>query len=315
MTYPRPSPRSVTVFGGTTVDIIARTKAAPVMGASNPGSVRRLVGGVGFNVAMILSRLGLPTVMATAIGSDPEGEAVVMAARNAGMDADGFHRSKTSPTGTYLVTLDDAGGLILGVADMRITDEITPDLVMPFLGDKSVPAMRVADANLPPATLALIARRSAEQGVPLAALTVSPAKAMKFAPLLDQVTFLFTNRREASALLGRPPETPAPAAELAAALAANRATTVIVTDGAEPLAVAANGTVATFAPPPVAVRAVNGAGDSFAAGTIAALASGKPIAAAVGDGMAAAALTLTYGNVPAAPFAPGALGTPETTAP
>lgn len=315
MTNPRPLPAPVTVFGGTTVDIIARTKAPPVMGASNPGSVRRLVGGVGFNVAMILARLGVPTAMATAIGGDPEGDAVVRAANDAGIATGGFHRSDTAPTGTYLVTLDDAGGLILGVADMRVCDEITPDLVTPFLGDKSQRGMRVADANLPPETLALIAERSAAQGVPLAALTVSPAKAMRFAPLLDRVTVLFTNRREASALLGRAPDIPAPAAELAVALAAGRATTVIVTDGAEPLAVAENGTVDTFAPPPVAVRAVNGAGDSFAAGAIAGLASGKPIADAVADGMAAAALTLTHGNVPAAPFAPGALETPETIAP
>ena len=41
----------VTVFGGIMVDRIGRSAAPPVMGASNPGVVRVLPGGVGLNVA------------------------------------------------------------------------------------------------------------------------------------------------------------------------------------------------------------------------------------------------------------------------
>lgn len=313
MSNPRPPPRTIAVFGGATVDIVAKTAAAAVMGASNPGRVRRSVGGVGFNVAMILSRLGLPTVMATVIGRDPEGEAVRSAAEAAKLATDSIGLVESAHTATYLVTLDASGELILGVADMTINAAMTPAMASAAMSHSD--GFRVADANLPEATLAAIAARSAADGVPLAALTVSPAKAVRFVPLLDQVAVLFTNRREASALLGRPPDTPAPADALAAALARNRSTTVIVTDGAAPVAVATGDALTPYTPPPVTVRAVNGAGDSFAAGVIAGLATGKTMAAAIGDGFAAAALTLTFGSVTAAPFAPGALDTKEATAP
>jgi sugar/nucleoside kinase (ribokinase family) len=138
---------------------------------------------------------------------------------------------------------------------------------------------------------------------------------VKFAPLLGQLTYLFTNRREASAMLGRPTDAPASAADLATALAQGHNLAVIVTDGGEALAVASAGTVRTYMPPPVAVRAVNGAGDSFAAGTIAGLAAGGSLDAAVASGMAAAALTLTHGSVAAAPFAPAAIRTHAEAAP
>ena len=67
----------VTVFGGATMDRIARSDRPPVMGASNPGHVARRPGGVALNVASILARLGISVRLVTRVGADDDGEAII----------------------------------------------------------------------------------------------------------------------------------------------------------------------------------------------------------------------------------------------
>jgi sugar/nucleoside kinase (ribokinase family) len=129
---------------------------------------------------------------------------------------------------------------------------------------------------------------------------VSPAKAVRLAPLLRDITVLFVNRKEAAAILGLPPgEQNRSAVDLAEALAGRPRPDVVVTDAGAPLAVASGGEVRTFAPLPARVRSVNGAGDALAAGTIHGLASGRTLFEAIRPGLAAAAITMEHeGTVP-----------------
>lgn len=300
----------VTVFGGATLDRVARTDAPPVMGASNPGSVTRAPGGVGFNVATILGRLGMPVRLVSRIGRDADGNAVTEAVRSAGVDTGLIAVSDARPTGGYHASIDEAGHLIIGIADMKVCEEMTPATLTAAVAPTRAPELWVIDANLPAETIEFLAEEARASGRPIAALSVSPAKARRLVPVLDRLTYVFTNRREAPVLAGIAPDTDAPAAELAAAIASTRAASVIVTDGAEPLALAEGTHLRSFVPLRAAVKGVNGAGDSFAAGTIAGLAEGLPMADAMRRGLAAAVLTLEAGSVAAAPFAPGALATP-----
>jgi pseudouridine kinase len=294
---------AVTIFGGATLDRVARTDGPPVFGASNPGSARRLPGGVGFNVATILSRLGLQTRLVTRIGADVDGEEILAAARTAGVDTSAVAVSATTPSAGYHAAFDNVGSLLIGIADMKVCDELSPAAVAPAAMASGAHEMWVVDANLPADTLAYIAEEAAHHTRPIAALTVSPAKAVKLAFLLDRVTYLFANRREAAALFAADPDEPSTtAASLAAELAAPRATKVVVTNGAEPLAAAAGADVRSFAPLKAAVKGVNGAGDSLAAGTILGLGEGLAFSDAIRFGLAAAALTLETGGVIAAPF-------------
>lgn len=300
---------SVTVFGGATLDHVARSAARPVMGASNPGAARHSPGGVGFNVAHVLARLGLNVRLITRVGTDSDGEMILASAREAGIDTDDVIVSPTERSAAYHATLDETGNLIVGIADMRITDEISPAAVALVASPREERELWVIDANLPRDTIAFIAGEAAAAGRMLAALTVSPARAVKLAPILDRLDYLFTNRREAGALLGLDPHDPAvPTARLAGDLAAAGVTKVIVTNGAEPLAAASGGDVRAYAPFRAVVEAVNGAGDSFAAGTIRGLASGVGLNDAIRFGLAAAAMTLEAGSLLTAPFSEDALG-------
>jgi sugar/nucleoside kinase (ribokinase family) len=299
---------TVTVFGGATLDRVARSSAPPVMGASNPGSVRHLPGGVGFNVATVLARLGFPTRMATAVGGDAAGEAIIGAAKTAGIDTAAMAAVKGATTAGYHATFDDRGNLIIGIADMKICEAITPAAIVEAVSKSGPRDFWVVDANLPEATLAFLAAEATHAQRPIAALTVSPAKAVRLIPILDHLTYVFTNRKEAAAMLDRDPDDVAlsPAA-LATQLAGTRNAKVVVTNGSDPLAVAIGGEVRSFAPLRAAQKGVNGAGDSLAAGTILGIAEGLTLHEALRFGLAAAAMAVEAGSIIAAPFSPDAL--------
>ncbi len=225
----------VTVFGGATIDRIAQSAAPPVMGASNPGHARRLPGGVGFNVATVLARLGIVTRLVTRVGTDPDGEAIIAAATAAGIDTGAIGVSPSLPTAGYDGTFDDQGDLIIGIADMNICEELTPAVVGKAAAGSGEQDFWVVDANLPEETLAFLTQQAVANKHPIAALTVSPAKAVRLASLLDQLTYLFANRREAAVLLGRDPNVAGAASGLATELARTRMTRIAVTNGREPV--------------------------------------------------------------------------------
>ena len=137
----------VVVVGGAVLDTKLRTAAAPVLATSNPGTASWTAGGVGRNIAENLARLGSRTVLVAAVGDDLAGESVVGRTAAAGVDCRQVIVS-THPTGTYAAVLDERGDLLIAVADMRATDELTvADLaVVPTLlvGAEAV----VVDANL-----------------------------------------------------------------------------------------------------------------------------------------------------------------------
>ena len=280
------------VFGGATVDHAAATLAAPVMHASNPGVARTAPGGVGLNVARVLARLGRRVRMVSRLGEDADGTAVLSAAHADGVDTGAITTSPTGRTATYRAAFGDDGELIIGIADMAIFDELTPEAVAPALAMGPPGETLVLDANLPAATLAFLAAEGVRNGGSIAAIGVSPAKVVRLAPLLGRITCLFATRREAAALHARPADPEVPTRELALALAGRGAGHVIVTDSGNPLAAAAGGEAHLFPPFPAHVASVNGAGDSLAAGLLHGLAGGASFFDAVLYGLGAAAITV-----------------------
>jgi pseudouridine kinase len=238
--------------------------------------------------------------VATRIGEDSDGTAVLAAATGDGVDSAWVGVSSSARTATYRAAFDHEGGLIIGIADMAVMDEVTPATVADAAAGAPAGDAFVVDANLPAPTLAFLVEAAGGARHEIAAVAVSPAKAVKLVPLLDRLTVLFATRREAAALLGRDHDPTVPTRELAAMLGQRGVANVIVTDSADPVAVAAGGEVHAFATFPVRVRSVNGAGDALAAGTLHGLAEGRPIFEAVLFGLAAAAITVEEDSTVAA---------------
>ncbi len=295
----RPDADSVVVVGGAVLDTKVRTTRPPVLATSNPGAASWTAGGVGRNIAENLARLGTPTSLVAAVGEDPAAETVVARTSAAGVEC-GHVVVSGHPTGTYAAVLDDGGDLLIAVADMRATDELSvADLAV-------VPALLggadalVVDANLDADAVRWLLSAAAEAGVISFLEPVSVAKAGQVARVLDGTVPVHTatpNVDELAALAGRPvPDTVESIAEAALSLHARGVDHVWVrrgTRGSLLSMAAASGRprLVLVEAPVVEVADVTGAGDAMTAGYVHALLGGAGVVESARYGQVLAALT------------------------
>jgi pseudouridine kinase len=286
--------------GACHLDRKARAAAPFVAGASNPVVLGGCPGGVARNVAENLCRLGADVRLVTRLGDDPEGDALVAGLRGLPpdlppIDLTGVSRSAGAPTAFHLIALQPDGEMLVAVADMRIYDEITPDLLRGLPAELWAVDAIFVDCNLPVETLGFLAGLRGESRK-LAVNGVSPAKARRLRPCLAACDLLFVNRGEAAALLDQDPAMLDPAAAAAALLDAG-AGEVTMTLGGAGLCIATRkeaGVKETMMLENFDNRVVDitGAGDALAAAYLEARLRGVAPAAAGRRALAAAQLTV-----------------------
>lgn len=284
----------VLVAGGINADVLGRTLAAPALHTSNPALAGVTPGGVARNIAEHLARLlpgGVPVRLLGAVGSDPLGAGVLEATARSGVDVRGVLR-RPGQTGMYLAVLDDAGELHIGLAAMGLTESLTPEVTAGWTEGLGRAALLVVDANLPPATVAMLLGAARAAGVRVILEPVSAPKAARLRlELGDRLagTFLIKpDRRELEAMTGetdpdRGAQTLLDGGVQHVLLTLGAAGSVLYRSGQPPLHTPAHEAV---------VRDVTGAGDSLVAGLCAALVRGWELPEAVGLGHACAALTV-----------------------
>ncbi|GEP35254.1 carbohydrate kinase [Nocardioides szechwanensis] len=174
---------TVVVVGGANLDLKARTTGVVVPGTSNPGTIATSPGGVGRNVAENLARLGTPTVLVAAVGSDHFGDGLLDATAAAGVDITHV-RQVAGATGTYLAVLDASGDLAVGVSDMAATATLAPEHLDPALIGGA--DLVVLDGNLRADTLAAAWALAAAAGVRVVIDPVSVPKAARVETLLGE---------------------------------------------------------------------------------------------------------------------------------
>jgi sugar/nucleoside kinase (ribokinase family) len=273
---------------GSHIDLTARLFAPPVLHASNPGTVTARPGGAGLNSASTAASLGARAVMASPVGPDAHGETLRQTLARRGI-VDALVTVEGLRTGTYTAIIEPDGSMLIGLADLSIYEQVGAD----WFFDHCAAALNESglwflNANLPAETLAAIAASAG--GRTLAAATISPAKAPRLRPVLNQTGFLFTNAGEARTLTGLSGAEPP---ELARSLAASGVNCGTISSGAGPLFWWHGKQAGSITPPPVgAIVDVNGAGDALAATTLVGLQDGLPFARAVELGVHAAQMTL-----------------------
>lgn len=270
------------MIGGANLDVKARSRAAVVLGTSNPGAVTRSPGGVGRNVAENLARLGTPTRLLAVVGSDADGDELLRRTGAAGVDVTLVRRTD-GPTGTYLAVLDDTGDLVVAVSAMAATESLTGEDVR-RAGDAIAAAdLVVLDGNLPRDALVTAWDLAVASGVRVVLEPVSVPKAEALADLVDPVRPLFAltpNEAELSAL-GTPD-----------ALLRRGVQTIWVRRGERgSTLVTAAGSV-DIAPVPTEVVDVTGAGDAALGAFCHGVLTGADPESAARMGSAAASLTI-----------------------
>ena len=277
-------------------------RAPVVLGTSNPGTVYTDFGGVARNVAQNLARLGCGVLLCSRVGDDAAGRQV----QALPLDTSLISISGTRPTATYTAILESTGELVLGLADMDVYDEVTPEVLGAALVRLRGAELWFADTNLPGETLGWLLDAAAGLGapipvapIPVAPIPVAPipvavdaisvAKSRRLLPLLPRIAYLFCNVAQAGAMAGRALPEPREAAEALLELGAVRG---VVSAGARGIAVYKQGTITAMAALPAAPRDVTGAGDALVSGTLYGISLGLELGAAARLGLAAAAIAV-----------------------
>jgi pseudouridine kinase len=271
---------AVTVFGAIALDIRLTSWTPLVPATSNPVRSRETPGGVARNVALAMARLGARVTLASRIGDDAAGAALLADLDGQGIDTRHVGRTADAPTARYWAVLEPSGELVMGLADMAVLDSLKPVALEPAAARPA--AAWFIDANLPAACIDhLLAHRGRP---PLVAVdTVSTAKALKLQGRLAAIDLLFTNTAEAAVLAGDADPR---------RLLAMGAKAVVMGAAADGLVIADAGGTARLAALPVQRTDVTGAGDALAAATLAARLAGLDLEAAARLGRLAAAAVL-----------------------
>lgn len=283
--------KKILVLGGAHIDRRGRIFGETAPGASNPGAWFEEPGGGGFNAARNLARLGFHVRLVSPRGGDPAGEMVAEAASLAGIDDRPFvFLDRKTPS--YTAILEHDGNLVIALADMELYKLFVPRrLAVRAIRDAfEATDLVLCDANLPTDTLSAIAARASACGKPVAAIAISPAKVVRLKPCLESIDYLFLNEAEAAALTESRPDDPR---QWITGLRALGLKSGVITRGKRELIAFSQDVVVSLQPPVVNdVADVTGAGDSLAAGVLAALLAGYDIREAVRHGAAAAAITV-----------------------
>ncbi|MFC0199203.1 PfkB family carbohydrate kinase [Paracoccus rhizosphaerae] len=285
----------VLCIGAMLWDVIGRAPRRMAPGADVPGRIRHLPGGVALNVAVALARWGLAPAVLSAVGRDPEGEALVAEANRLGVLTDRLTRDAGLPTDCYM-GIEDSEGLIAAIADAHSLEQAGAAILSPLdVLDWTGPV--VLDGNLTQDLLDAIARDRRLARADLRVVPASPGKAERLEPLIAARRGCFyLNRLEAEILAGRACPDAASAAE---AVVARGAARVLVTDGPNPAAEAmAGGVTLTHCPPSVTVARVTGAGDCFLAAHLSAELNNLPRDAALTRAVEASAAHVSGKDVP-----------------
>ncbi len=289
----------VVVVGSANADLILLVDRLPGPGETVLASgSRRVAGGKGANQAVASARSGARTELLAAVGADPDGRLLREELTRAGVGLTGL-REVPEPSGLAVVTVGEDGEnsiVVASGANARLTGLDRSDRALLAAGrillcQLEVPIEVVIEASA-------LARR---HGL-LNLLNAAPARALPV-ELLATVDLLIVNEHEAAALAGDPAVVAEPDRALEALL--DVVPGVIVTLGPDGARYGSRDGTRLSVPAPV-VRAVDttAAGDTFCGVVAAALAQGRPIEAAIGRSVVAAALCVQRaGAIPSIPTA------------
>ncbi len=192
------NPDFISVIGGINMDIVGIPTKEMYQNNSNSGKINYYFGGAGRNMALALTKLGISTSLISVYGDDANGEQFVTEARRQGLNIACCEKVSGFNTSTFIYLEDKENDLRLGLDDMRILENITPELINRYLKRINQSKYCVIDDNLPLATMDHLAKYVE---VPIIAKSVSIEKVKKLIPVLHKLELLVLSDKELAALV------------------------------------------------------------------------------------------------------------------
>ena len=281
--------KRIVVYGGANLDIAAVSKAPILPEDSNPSQIFFAPGGVGRNIAENLARLSVPTSLVTAVGSDDFSDHLLAQCTQAGIDCSYAYRSTTGKGCYYLSIHNPEGEMALAASDMEAIEDMPLEHAAAAMDHFAGADIVVLDANLTEARIAQIVEGS---NCPLLADPVSATKASRLRPFLGKLHTLKANFMELSAMVGEELHDLEDVARVCIQLMEENLQHIFVTMGSGGAYYCARDGSGLVESPPLEVRNVTGAGDSFVAGLAYALLQGEDTRSMALTGTAMARITL-----------------------
>jgi len=284
----------VTVVGAVNVDISATPFKKIKLADSNPGRMHIGFGGVGRNIAENMRRIGTNVEMLTVFGDDFYGEQLRMDLGQLRIGTSLSLELRGVPTSSYICINDNDGDMFLGINDMDIYKQLTPEYIKTKMALLNESSYIVLDANLTQECIEYICN---EAKVPIVAEPVSTAKAGKFANVLDKIYVMKPNSYELELLSG---------VEIVDEESLNKAVDVMIEKGVKHLVVsmgekgvyyAFKDVRRRFDVLPCHVVNTTGCGDALLGGITSGIDAGLDMEKAIECGMRAAALCIETNSV------------------
>jgi ribokinase len=286
MTAPR-----IVVVGSTMIDLVAYADRLPGDGETVIGSSYVTgFGGKGANQAVMAARFGAEVAMVNTVGEDAHGTSYLEQFAREGVDTT-FMRRVPGSSGVAPIWVDRRGTnriIIVPGANLQVQPDVAAEAVKTLR-----PQVVVGQFEIPQATTAAGFAAAHRVG---ATTLLNPAPAAPVDPDLLAVTdWLVPNEHEFELVAGTPlGATPAEQEEAARRTAERLGVSLVVTLGeAGALVLPRGGSASWVEAPRVEAVDTTGAGDAFVGAFAVVLASGRPVAAAVRLGCAAAADSVT----------------------
>jgi len=275
--------KKIVVIGGSNTDICGAPAARLVVNDSNPGTVTVRLGGVGRNIAHDLCLLGAEVTFITAVGGDSFGQNIFNSCKELGMDISMSIMVPEARSSTYLYVKDETGDMHLGISDMDVIENITPEYLSGYIERINKADAVVIDANLRQDSICYIAENTS---LPMFADAVSTAKAGKLIPVLKDLKAIKPNRYEAEKMTGETdPE------KAAMTLAAMGVGTAYVSMGEKGMVAASKEKCERYVPELVETVNATGAGDASMSAIVYATLLGKDLKDCMRAGALAGAIT------------------------
>ena len=284
---------SVVVIGAASLDMKGRSDMPLVAGTSNPGSIRISPGGVGRNVAENLARLGVSTMLLSAVGDDSVGKYLLDATNAGGVDVSRLIVSSEFPSASYLAVVDHNGNPVLSIDDMHIMELVTPKHIYANRKWITGASMVVLDGNLSPASIKSAVSVAAKASVPVCVDPASVALSPRVSPHLSQLFMVVPNQAEAEALSGVPSSGSDQATAAAQRLVSMGVNTAVITLAEKGLVYATSEETGRVPAMHVEVTDPTGGGDALTGALVFGLVNGFSVSEAARLGVSAAALTLS----------------------
>lgn len=280
----------IVIIGSANVDRIVRLPRLPARGETvTGGRFMQAFGGKGANQAVAAARAGGAVSCLVSLGRDPEGDAMMTALAEDGIDLAWAVRTSEASTGAALILCDAQGDNSIAVAP-GANDLLRPEHVEAAAHVIAAAQIVVMQMEIPPDTTRRALELAVAAKVPV---LFNYAPARDGVPLSLAMRWLVVNEVEAAALAGMSVTSPTEAICAAEALRRHGPEGVIVTLGRDGACVADPS--GTFHAPAFAVEPVDStaAGDTFCGALATALVEGIPQIEAVRFAAAAAAITVT----------------------